>query len=111
MVGIKTDTSLSAVTTGTGTAIATHDARQIGWVVVGAGTVTGGTLKIEAALTADYSGTWAELDSLTFSTTALTDSVYIANFPNPFGGFVRARVSSNVTGGGSITASIQRLVG
>lgn len=113
MVGIQTDQSLASgsATTTTSTPIATHDARQIAWVIEGAGTVTGGVAKVEAARTADYSGTWFELDTIDFSSSALTNAAYLGNYPNPIGGFVRIRISSTVTGGGTITGYVQRLVG
>lgn len=111
MVGIDTIESLPSGTTGTGSAIATHESRQVGWAIVGVGTVTGGVAKVEAALTQDFSGTWFELDSIDFSVSALTNAVYMGNYPNPIGGFVRIRISSAITGGGSIAGSVQKLVG
>lgn len=109
--GATDNVSLSAVTTGTGTAIALQDCRQVSWTVKGAGTVSGGIVKIESADTSDYSGTWNELDSLDFSSAALTDKEYQGTYPGSVGGFFRARVSSNVTGGGTITASFNGLLG
>lgn len=111
MVGIETVQSQSAVTSGTGTSVAAHNARQVAWAIEGSGTVTGGVVKIEAARTQDYAGAWHELDSIDFSVDVLTDKVYLGNYPNPIGGFVRTRVSSAVTGGGSISSWIQKLVG
>ena len=75
---------------------------QASWYVVGAGTVTGGVVKIETAHTIDYSGTWAEIDSVDFSSPALTNAAYWATGPGHML-FMRARVSSNVTGGGTIS--------
>jgi len=103
--------SLNALTTGTGAAIAMQDCRQVTWTVKGDGTVSGGTVKIECADTQDYAGTWYELDSLDLSSPVLTDSQYQGSYPGGVGGFFRARVSSNVTGGGTITASFNGLLG
>jgi len=111
MTGVQSIQSLTAGTSGTGTAIATQESRQIGWVLEGAGTVTGGVVKIEAARTETYSGTWFELDSIDFSVTALTNAVYLGNYPNPIGGFVRVRISSAITGGGTVAGYVQKLVG
>lgn len=86
-----------------------QDCRQVTWTVKGVGTVTGGVVKIESADAQDYSGTWNELDSLDFSSSALTDSEYQSTYPGGIGGFFRARVSSNVTGGGTITVSFNGL--
>ena len=101
--------SLNAATTGTGTAISFHDCRQVDWLVVGAGTISGGTIVIECAAAADYAGTWFELDSITAS--SLTGGAATGGtYPDPPGGFVRARVSFNVTGGGSVTVYLNGLL-
>jgi hypothetical protein len=108
--GDSASISLSAVTTGTGTAIAFNDCRQVNWIITGDGTISGGTVKIECAHANDYSGAWHELDSVDAAT--LTGGAAYGNtFPMPPGGFVRARVSSNITGGGSITARLNGLHG
>lgn len=107
--GSTDELSLNAVTTGTGTEHPMNDCRQVGWDVVGAGTISGGTVKIESAPTSSYSGTWNELDSVDAST--LTGgAVYHGTYPGPLS-FVRARVSSNITGGGSITVRFNGLMG
>ena len=98
--------SLNGVTAaGAGTRIAMHNARQFSWLVEGVGTVTTGTVFIEAADTQDYSGTWARLDTVDMATagpggSVMTNALYIANYPNPFGGFVRGRVDTGGIGGG-----------
>lgn len=115
-VYIEASPSLTGVSAASaGLAVPTHDARQFGWVVEGIGTVTAGTVKIEAADTPDYTGTWAEIDSVDLSNAAalgavMTNALYIGNYPNPFGGFVRARVAAGgVTGGGTVSVRIQQL--
>ena len=95
-------TSLSAVSTGTGTAVAVNHLRQASWYIVGAGTVSGGVVKIETAHASDFTGTWSELDSLDFGVDALTNKTYWQTSPGHLL-FVRGRVSSNVTGGGTIS--------
>lgn len=102
--------SLSSVTTGTGTAVATNDFAQISWYIVGTGTCTGGTVVIETAPTSTYAGTWSQLDSVALATTPLTDKAYYGTYPgNAL--FVRGRVSSNITGGGTISVYICGLQG
>ncbi len=101
--------SLSAATTGTGTAFPFNDCRQVNWEIVSDGTTSGGTVKIESASASDYSGTWNELDSLDASTISGGAS-YGNTTPMPPGGWVRARVSSNITGGGSITVKLNGLL-
>ena len=110
-VGDDSNISLNAVTTGTGQAVSLHDCRQYGCTLTGSGTVTGGVVVLETALTQDYSGTWNELDSIDFSVTPLTDKTYQNSGPAGYGGFYRWRVASNVTGGGSVTGRVNGLLG
>lgn len=102
--------SLSAATTGTGTTKAMNDCRQISWDVAGAGTISSGTLKIETnSESPSYTGTWHELDSIDLST--LTGGVaYHGTYPGMLA-WVRARLSANVVGGGTVTARINGLLG
>ena len=97
-------------TTGTGTAIAMHDCRQISGHVTGVGTVTGGVVVFESAASATYSGTWSQIDSLDFSVTSLTDSTYQNTWPGGQGGFYRWRITSAITGGGTIGATVNGLL-
>lgn len=102
--------SLNGATSGTGTVKAFNDSRQVNWIVEGSGTIDGGVVKIECAASVDYSGTWHELDSVDAST--LTGGKAYGNtFPMPPGGFVRGRISSNITGGGNITVRLNGLLG
>lgn len=101
--------SLDAATTGTGTVVAFNDCRQIFWTVEGAGTISGGTVVIESAASADYAGTWNELDSVTAS--SLTGgAAYTNTTPATGGGFVRARITFDITGGGSVTVRLNGLL-
>lgn len=96
---------LTSVTTGTGTAVVfpiTVD--HIRFSVIGGGTISGGNIIIEEADTPDYSGTW----SLIVSTTAITLTGGNQDVIHIFGtiGAARARISSNITGGGDITVNV-----
>lgn len=102
--------SLAAATTGTGTSIPFHECRQIIWTVEGAGTISGGTVVIETADQTDYSGTWSELDSITASTLS-GGAAYSGTYPAAASGFVRGRISSNITGGGTVTVRLNGLIG
>lgn len=102
--------SLAAATTGTGRALAFHECRQITWTVEGAGTISGGTVVIETADQIGYAGTWAELDSITASTLSGGAS-YVNTFPTSGSGFVRGRISSDITGGGDVTVRLNGLIG
>lgn len=100
-------TSLSAATTGTGTAFAMNNAVQVGWAVIWSSGVTAGEVKIEAAASANYSGTWYELDKQTFSAAPAANSVMLGTFPGPLL-FVRARVSTTVSDG-TVTVQLYKL--
>lgn len=102
--------SLSAATTGTGVAIPFNDCRQTNWLIEGTGTIGSGTVVIECAHAGDYAGTWCELDSIDASTLS-GGKLYGNTFPMPPGGFVRIRISSNITGGGNITGRLNGLIG
>jgi hypothetical protein len=104
-------TPVAGVTTGQSSAILRDQDGVLSFYVRGIGTITGGTLIIEEAdwnqfIDVDYTGTWSQIQSVTLSTLSggaqlsihITDSSY---------GFVRARISSTVTGGGSITVAVR----
>jgi hypothetical protein len=89
----------SAATTGNGNAVdARGNGREHTFYIVGAGTISAGAVQLETARTTDYSGTWAPLGSALSVTSA-------ANVVQITGCFLalRARVSTNIAGGGSVT--------
>jgi hypothetical protein len=102
-------TSLSAVTTGTGTAVSCTNAIQVGWSVIWSSGVTGGEVTIEAANSATYAGTWAVIDVQNFTAAPAANSIMLGTYPGPFQ-FVRARVTSTVTDG-TVTVTISRING
>lgn len=102
-------TSLSAVTTGTGTAVSCTNAIQVGWSVVWSAGVTAGEVTIEAANSATYAGTWAVVDVQNFTSAPSANSIMIGTYPGPFQ-FVRARITSTVTDG-TVTVTINRING
>lgn len=103
-------TSLSAVTTGTGVS-ANLGGRQ-GAVVylTSAGTTSGGVVTIEEAdwdpvSASAYAGTWSSITTVNAS--AFTGGVQSAyHLPGLAYANVRARISSNITGGGTVSAVI-----
>jgi hypothetical protein len=104
------EVSLAGVTTGTGRAIAFNDCRQVNWLLIGSGTIDGGTVVVESAHIQDFSGTWNELDSIDAST--LTGGKLYGNtYPMPPGGFLRIRISSDITGGGTVEGRVNGLLG
>ena len=87
--------SLNSATTGTGTAISFHDCRQVTWsTIYTAGSApTTGTVLIEQAPSADYAGTWNQLDSIDCSQLSAGASGF-GTYPGQTG-FVRARFTAN----------------
>lgn len=86
----------NAATSGNGTVMTLdgqHD--HVRFFVIGSSGVTAGAVTIEEAHTADYAGTWAELQVVTVTASAV-QTVYQA-----CGSMLhtRARVSTTVTGG------------
>lgn len=108
--GDSASVSLNAATSGTGSVKAFNDCRQVNWIVEGSGTISGGVVKIECAASVDFSGTWHELDSVDASTLS-GGAAYGNTFPFCPGGFLRARISSNITGSGVITVRLNGLLG
>jgi len=90
----------NAATTGNGTAV---DTRQNGsehtFYIAASGTVTAGAVQIETARTTDYSGTWAAIGS---AQTLASNTTLIVQATGCFMA-VRARISTNVTGGATCT--------
>lgn len=87
--------SLNGATSGTGTAISFHDCRQVTWATIyTAGSApTTGTILIEQAPSADYAGTWNQLDSIDCSLLSAGTSGF-GTYPGQTG-FVRARFTAN----------------
>jgi len=102
-------TSLSAVTTGTGTAVSCTNAIQVGWSVIWSAGVGAGEVTLEAANSATYAGTWAVIDVQNFTSAPSANSIMVGTYPGPFQ-FFRARVTSAVTGG-TVTVTITRING
>lgn len=78
------------------------------WTTTTSGTISGGTIVIEHSPVADYAGTWNQLDSFS-ATDADTGAAGYGSFPGPIG-FMRARITSNITGGGSVTVRLNGLL-
>lgn len=108
--GNNASVSLNAVTTGTGSVIAFNDCRQVNWLIIGSGTISSGIVVIESGYAQDQPGGWNELDSIDAST--LNGGLSTGGtYPAPPGGFVRARISSDITGGGNISVRLNGLLG
>lgn len=95
----------SAATTGNGSAADLKGQQRHATVYCeGSGTISGGTVSIEEARSESYSGTWSVVATVPAAdvTGGAVKAVHIV------GTFlaVRARVSSNVTGGGNVTVQL-----
>lgn len=103
----KSITALSAVTTGTSNAYAINDMDRVGLTCQWASGVTAGVVVLEAAPAQDYTGTWNALVTLNVTGAGTPPSIQ-ASAVEVVGLFVRARVTTTVSGGGSpsVTAII-----
>lgn len=91
---------LDAVTTGTSVTVGVNGrSREHVFYIYGAGTVTAGAVTIEEAHSASYSGTW---DAVASAVTVVSSTVDTVRVTGCFGA-LRARVSTNVTGGGNVS--------
>lgn len=99
--------SLSAATTGTGEPMAVNSCKQGTWATEASGTVSGGTIVIEQAVTRSYAGTWNLLDTIDAANAAAGTEGF-GTYPGVIG-FMRARITSNITGGGSVTVYLNGL--
>jgi hypothetical protein len=109
---------ITGVTTGTSDPVNASPFTTIVLYAASQGTTSGGTILFEEAdwdptLDAPYSGTWITLATLTASTFSGGAQTKVIPVLNSVGGqrsawaFVRARINSNITGGGTITAVLR----
>lgn len=71
------------------------------------GTTSGGTIILEEASRPNYSGTWSQLASVAASSFTGTAQIAYHFGPNRYD-YVRARISSDITGGGSVLVHLSR---
>lgn len=93
----------SAATTGNGSVF---DARSsCGTYVLeveASGTISGGSVQFEHARSASYTGTWAPIGT---AITPVTNALVTQSVTGAYRA-VRARIASNITGGGSVTCRV-----
>lgn len=102
---------LTDVTTGSSQAIDVSQCEALVLRLFSTGTTSGGTIIFEEAdwdnlATAPYAGTWSQIASIAASSFTGTASTMYHVSPNAFS-YVRIRISSDITGGGTITASLR----
>ena len=104
--------TLTCVTTGTGTTINVRTSPALTVYFQSVGTTSGGAIVFEessvSSAEAVYAGTWSTITTVNASTfSGGAQFAYHIAAPTPLH-FLRARVSSNITGGGTVCV---RLVG
>jgi hypothetical protein len=103
--GAPESKSLDSVTSGTGRSISVQDYDAVSWLVEAIGTVAGGAVAIECSNDRNYAGTWKLLATVT----PVTNSQVGDQFAFPPGAYVRARVTTNITGGATVSVYLNGL--
>jgi hypothetical protein len=94
----------SLATSGNGSAMSINRLANVTVHVTGAGVISGGTVKVEEAETEDYAGTWNEIETID-ATLLNGGAMKTVRCVGGIYGFVRARISSAIIGGGTISAT------
>jgi hypothetical protein len=99
---------ITGVTTGTSQPIKMEASTTLTIYLASQGATTGGTILIEEAdytdVTQPYTGTWGQIQSIAAS--AFTGGAQLPVHVTPTAyGFIRVRISSTITGGGTITVA------
>lgn len=95
----------TAATTGNGTAYDCRgEAANLGFYIVPAGSISNGTVQLETADTTTYSGTWYPLVPLVTLAAGVCTYITYEGVMNA----VRARIVSDVSGGGTVSVRLLR---
>jgi hypothetical protein len=93
-------------TTFSGAPIGSGGRDEIVFYIIGTGTTSGGTVVIEEASGAPfgaiYAGTWSAIGNSIAASTFTGGATVAVHLPIAAYRFVRARISSTITGGGSV---------
>ena len=93
-----------AQTTGNGTAVNLDGTqREVTIYLNAVGTVSAGAVQVETADSETYSGTWAPVTAS--PTTLVTDTTKVVQVTGAML-WIRARISTTITGGAKLTATI-----
>ncbi len=108
LLGVENaDSTVTGVTVGTSIPVLREVDNIISIYLRSIGTTSGGTVLIEEAdwgpLEQVYSGTWSQIQSIAASTFTGGAQVALHISASSYG-YVRVRISSTITGGGTITA-------
>lgn len=102
----------TGVTAGASQPVDARAQNQLSFYLASIGVTSGGTILIEEAdwdpsLDLPYGGTWSQITSISASSfSAGAQLAYHTTAPAAFG-FVRARISAAITGGGAITVALR----
>jgi len=105
--GAQESKSLDAATTGAGKAISYANYEKVQYLIQGNGAVGAGAVQIETAHDPTFSGTWSPVGT---PVTVVANAEVGATVDAPPGGFVRARVTTTVTGG-TVTVYLNAIQG
>ena len=104
---VNADQTVTGVTAGVSIPIEVGANDELVFYFESSGATSGGTVLIEEASRANYTGTWSQIASVAASSFTGTVQLGYHLGPNAFG-FVRVRISSAITGGGSILVFLKK---
>lgn len=97
---------LDGVTTGTSVPVQVRDqSKDVAITFNGIGTTSGGTLKIEESDERSYTGTWSQIGSDVSASAFSGDAKQVYHVRVGAGGWFRVRITSAITGGGTVRVS------
>ena len=96
---------LTAATTGSNTYELGGTNRDLSVYIAATGTVSAGKLQMETAHDPSYTGTWAPLGAEVALTTLTGSLSSISHYSGPHR-VIRARMTQDITGGGSVSVYI-----
>lgn len=111
LLGSSTQGVITGVTNATSPPVFTRSHELLAFYLTSIGTTSGGTVLLEEAdwdegQEKPYAGTWSQITSIAASTFTGTVTLAYHVGPNCYGA-VRARISSAITGGGTITVTLR----
>lgn len=111
LLGSSTQGAITGVTSGTSQPVHVRAHELLAFYLTSIGTTSGGIVILEEADWANdsekpYEGTWSQIASITAASFTGTATVAYHYGPNCYG-CVRARISSAITGGGTITVVLR----